>query len=855
MAQQSLVGTTLQAALNDPSQSTLRVDVVLAEQTDLMALKAQFERTHTPVEQRAKSVIRQLQTTANQTQPALIAAMEGFEAQHPASLLELKQLWVTNLLIVEGSPELIRMLCQRSDIYYIDLSSARTVRPVDDPKSHLFFGEKGPGGREPGLDSVGAPAMWARGYTGRGRTCFNLDTGIWEDHPAFASRFLAHHFPFAQTWYGYDAVRPLDKEGSHGTHTLGTSIGLDPVTADTIGVAFNARWIASDPVATSLATVKPLSDFMFAFEWSLNPDGDTSTTSDIPDVINNSWGYSSPGDTALCFSYVSLVFDAVEAAGIANVFSAGNDGPTIGSISEPHHISTGLVNTFTVGAVNHYQNGSPIAGFSSRGPTNCPATGSLQIKPEVVAPGVNVRSAVGHLGYASYQGTSMAAPHVTGCVLLLKEAFPGVTGQEILEAIYFSAQDMGVAGEDNTFGMGMIDVDQAYLYLAQTHTPTLPIYSNQDIDIESILGLPTQFLCEGSIEPTVVLHNGGDTVITTSEIRYGFVGQPSMVLPHVQTLQPGDAAAVPLGMIPVTLTGELEFQTEVVTVSGTVESDLVNNRRIGRFNRRANVTVPFLETFDTDALGESDWYVETYDVNITWDTAAAGGLSGSTASAFMDFPGYSPKAWQEDDLISPLIALPDTGDLAFRFHYAYQHRINVFSDSLRISISTDCGNSWDQIWYKGGRDLTTHTDVTARFVPSLAEHWKTGGADLSNYVGSGEAMLKFTTVNSLGNYLFIDSVEVYKGAAPVGISADQSGTFELFPNPNQGEAVLRWEGNTENQFSCKIVNLLGIKVREYPNLTGNRGSVQIDLKDLPQGVYVAYISSAFNSKTIKLLKQ
>ena len=37
----------------------------------------------------------------------------------------------------------------------------------------------------------------------------------------------------------------------------------------------------------------------------------------------------------------------------------------------------------------------------------------------------------------------MAAPHVTGCFLLLKEAFPFLSGEEILLAIYYTANDLG----------------------------------------------------------------------------------------------------------------------------------------------------------------------------------------------------------------------------------------------------------------------------------------------------------------------------------------------------------------------------------------------------------------------------
>ena len=69
----------------------------------------------------------------------------------------------------------------------------------------------------------------------------------------------------------------------------------------------------------------------------------------------------------------------------------------------------------------------------------------------------------------------MAAPHVSGAVLLLKEAFPYLSGEELLMALYLTAVDLGDPGEDNTYGMGLIDVDAAFQYLANSNLPIDPL--------------------------------------------------------------------------------------------------------------------------------------------------------------------------------------------------------------------------------------------------------------------------------------------------------------------------------------------------------------------------------------------
>jgi hypothetical protein len=284
-----------------------------------------------------------------------------------------------------------------SEVALIDLENSEFL-----PHDPIIRSEEGqqrsPNGVEPGLVAINAPAMWALGYTGRGRLVYDYDTGVWPTHPAFSERFLAHRYPMEQCWFGYFSNIPNGYISDHGTHTLGTMAGLIEATNDTIGVAFKAYWIANDFVTSTVAALPPLANMMAAFEWALNPDGDINTTDDIPDVINNSWRWRDDPDTVQCEGPVVSLMNAIEAAGIANVFSGGNSGPSNTTVNAPQRINTSEVNTFCVGSVDGNQAFPyPISNFSTRGPSQCEYTGSLslEIHPEVVAPGQNVRSAWG----------------------------------------------------------------------------------------------------------------------------------------------------------------------------------------------------------------------------------------------------------------------------------------------------------------------------------------------------------------------------------------------------------------------------------------------------------------------------
>ncbi|MDQ0214140.1 minor extracellular serine protease Vpr [Oikeobacillus pervagus] len=76
-----------------------------------------------------------------------------------------------------------------------------------------------------------------------------------------------------------------------------------------------------------------------------------------------------------------------------------------------------------------------LASFSSRGPV----TTNWEIKPDIVAPGVEIESTIPN-GYFSLQGTSMAAPHIAGAAVLLKQAYPNWTPAEVKAALMNTAK-------------------------------------------------------------------------------------------------------------------------------------------------------------------------------------------------------------------------------------------------------------------------------------------------------------------------------------------------------------------------------------------------------------------------------
>jgi hypothetical protein len=848
-AQHAFLDQPLIEALDEAqSNELISIAIILEDVVDLPTLKADFNDRKLPAKERAPLVEKALKEKAAATQPSILDFIQTSNMEHS----DIQTFWISNSIALKVEPELVAALSNRADIAYMYLN--RNAFGYMPKVEKTPGAAKSAGGTEPGLEAIGAPEMWAMGYTGHGRIAMTYDTGVWDDHPSHQRRFLANRMPLLSTWYAYDSPVPVDKSSSHGTHVTGTMLGLDTATNDTIGMAPRAYYIATDPVVSNLADVKPLTDFMPGYEWSMNPDGDPETTNDIPDVINNSWGFGPTLDEAPCQEFVVPVFTAVEAAGIANVFSAGNEGPGDMTMSVPHNTNTGLVNSFTVGATSSTGSYS-IASFSSRGPSICGGEGSILIKPEVSAPGVNVRSSIENGEYDSYNGTSMAAPHVSGAVLLLREAFPDVTGEEILLAIYNSAVDLGVEGEDNTYGMGFVNVKNAFDLLSETNTPAPPAVLNTDIELVRIVSPTDDIICtDGSLgfAPIIEVRNNGNESIDGFNLFVSVIGETLEIPLEVQVvLAPGESNEIQLSEITYDGTGFKELHVRIVPLVG--EYDVLNNHGVYRFTEIPKHDWELAGAFEDDfslGINQEVWTVYNPDAAITWDTLNVLQIDGNEGlAAYMNHPEYFTVISQDDHLISPLIENrpENTNSMAFDYFYRKRSSISFTMDTLVVFINRSCGDEYmsEELLRLGGEDLWTNDDSEQDALPESIEDWRTINLDME-FENTDPFFFSFVTLNRRGNNLLIDNVRMGTNLS----TSDSSPNLiaRIFPNPTSASFRIEW--NEAGRADVRIYDLSGRVINFQQNLES--GAI-IEKLGLSKGAYMVEVFVGENRSSQKLI--
>ncbi len=758
-----------------------------------------------------KEVIEALKDNAEDTQQKLLKYIS--QEEEKSNVAEYKPYYIINAVYVKATKDVIENISYMDEVEKI---YENKIVKLDEPQITTGEIQANAEGVEWNVEKIKADEVWDLGVDGTGVVVGTIDTGATWTHPALKAK-----------WRGYDPGDPGNPDPSgnwfdpidgstlpadepsipHGTHVLGTILGQEPDGSNKVGAAPGATWIAAKAFTPDGGYDD---DILSAAEWMLAPGGDPAAA---PDVINNSWG----GDSGLDEWFLPMV-TAWRAAEILPVFSAGNEdygAAPRASVSSPANYTE----SFAVGATDI----NDIRGdFSRRGPGPYD-----NLKPDVSAPGVNIRSSVPG-GYESgWSGTSMAAPSVTGAVALILSANNSLSLEEVEEllketAVHLEDSD-DIGYPNNGYGYGLIDTFEAVSRVAGG-TGTIE----------------GKVLKEGEdLENPVILHN--------QEVFETYPGSNVQINAEIS-----DDVSIVDAQLLVKVTGKSYWITLPLTkTSGDYKSGVYSGTITGDIIDQSGFTyVIKARDYDGNEAASDEYKVTVKfgavpdDYSIDFETDPAGWIPDGEWQWGEPVKGVGPAPLSGTKLIGTnlagkyanngdnvLVSVPldlRNSDLDFaQFRVSHWYELENNRDKGTVYVSNDYGKTWNQ-----AGPVYTGTQT----------QWKEIIINLNEYIGSPDPVyiaFRMTTdgsVQKTGWYLE-DAKLIATDTVPPSAPANLNGRV-IF-----GTAALTWDAAPDSDLQGYKIYRSDLIDGEYRLLGETSGTSYGDSSILPERSYYYKVSS------------
>ena len=263
-------------------------------------------------------------------------------------------------------------------------------------------------------------------------------------------------------------------------------------------------------------------------------------------------------------------------------------------------------------------------------------------------------------------------------------------------------------------------------------------------------------------------------------------------------------------------------------------------------------TLPLVQGFQSTQFPPTGWYnynPNLYDYEWQLNTACGGYGLSTQCMEFNNCQGYQDWAppgkagldiiGQRQQIYTPEYNFTSITNPKLYFDIAYAPYSSVYSDTLDIYYSTDCGTTWTQIYSKGGLTLGTtgsyaggDTNSLGCFLPS-GSNWRTDTIHIPAIANMNNVMFSFENRSGNGSPLYIDNINL--PGIPTGIaSVSANPSVKVFPNPNSGQFTIALQNISGNPY-LKIYNVLGQEV--YQSRLKNDNN-PVNLGSQPQGIYI-----------------
>jgi hypothetical protein len=372
----------------------------------------------------------------------------------------------------------------------------------------------------------------------------------------------------------------------------------------------------------------------------------------------------------------------------------------------------------------------------------------------------------------------------------------------------------------------------------------LSCYSDSDAGIASISQPLANFqTCSGNSTSDVVINLENIGLLTESNIPVYYQLDNGPIVSEVFSAPlPAGGTDTYTFSAPVTFSGSGTYALKTWTgLSG--DSTGCNDTLVQLTTVTNSISnFPLQEDFES-GFPPSTAEIINADSDLTWtDVSTTGADGNATTASFVN--NFSYNAQGEEDVMQfvnfDLSNVLNPATALLTFDVAYREYSSNFTDDMRIDISTDCGITFTQVYFKDGPTLATGPSSSSNWEPAAASDWRKDTVDLSAHIG-GNVIVRFVNINGYGNNLFIDNVnlEVQSFATIQELQGDD---FTIVPNPANHQTTVYFAQPLPRETRMEVRSMDGRIVWKATMAKGQTSS-KINVSDWESAVYTVQMIS------------
>lgn len=375
---------------------------------------------------------------------------------------------------------------------------------------------------------------------------------------------------------------------------------------------------------------------------------------------------------------------------------------------------------------------------------------------------------------------------------------------------------------------------------------------SNDVAVSSILNVASDFqtICNpGAITIAAIIENLGTQDQSNFNISYQ-IGTEAIVQETFNgTLASGSNTTYSF-TTPVNLSANGASSLKVWTSISGDEQIFNDEKQLDYVAVISGTPLDIEESFEINGVLPQGWILDNPDAGSTWSEriGVTGSDGNATTAAFMDGANYTSRG-QLDSFTTSYYNIPNSGTATLTFDLAKAQWSAAFNDELRVEVSTDCGSTFTQVYFKDGLTLATVPYTNSTWTPSSAADWRMETIDLSSYLGN-DILLKFININDHSNSTFIDNIALKSTLSTS--EATLNDAIKLYPNPTSSSVYIEINQKLIEDVHIQIINNLGQVIQQSTHAaTGN--IISINLSNYSTGLYFLNLQSGTLQTTKKLI--